>query len=58
MMKTKAMIFMTAAIVSMLAGCCDRRCGVVCLKKPELESTTTQQKLIKMKEQAGGKGPK
>jgi len=57
-MKTKAMIFMTAVVVSMVTGCCDRRCGVARLKSPELESATIQQKLIKMKEQTGGKGSK
>ena len=57
-MKTKAVVFMVAAAISMVSGCCDRRCGVACLKSPELESAKTQQKLIKMKEQAGGKGTK
>jgi hypothetical protein len=57
-MKTKAMIFMLTLAVSMVSGCCDRRCGVTRLKSPELESATSQQKLIKMKEQAGGKGSK
>ena len=57
-MKTKAIIFMLTLSVSMVSGCCDRRCGVARLKSPELESATAQEKLAKMKEQAGGKGPK
>lgn len=55
-MKTKAMIFIATVIVSMVTGCCDRRCGVARFKSPELESATIQQKLIKMKQEAGGKG--
>ena len=57
-MKTKAVVFMVAAAISMVSGCCDRRCGVARLKSPELESAKTQQKLIKMKQEAGGKGSK
>jgi uncharacterized Fe-S radical SAM superfamily protein PflX len=57
-MKIKAMIFMTAVVVSMVTSCCERRCGVARLKSPELESVSAQQKLTKMKEQTGGKGSK
>ena len=57
-MKTKAIMFMLAIAVSMVAGCCDRRCGVSRPKNPEIELASPQQKLIKMKEQAGGKGSK
>ena len=55
-MKTKAMIFMTAVVVSMLAGCCERRCGIQCQKQPE--PINLQEHLQKMKQEAGGKGPK
>ena len=55
-MKTKAIIFMLTLVVSMVTGCCDRRCGVKYQK--EAEPTNLQEKLIKMKQEAGGKGPK
>jgi hypothetical protein len=57
-MKAKALTFILMVAVSLISGCCERRCGVARLKSPELESATSQQKLIKMKEQAGGKGSK
>lgn len=57
-MKAKAIMFMLTLAVSMVSGCCERRCGVARLKSPELESATSEQKLIKMEQEAGGKGPK
>ena len=57
-MKVKSIMFMLALAVSMVTGCCDRRCGVARLKSPELEAATIEQKLIKMKQEAGGKGSK
>jgi len=57
-MKTKAIMLMLMLTVSMVSGCCERRCGVARLKSPELESATSEQKLIKMKQEAGGKGSK
>jgi hypothetical protein len=57
-MKAKALMFILMVAVSLISGCCERRCGVARLKSPELESATSQQKLIKMKQEAGGKGLK
>ena len=57
-MKAKAVLFIMAVVASMVSGCCDRRCGVARLKSPELESATAKEKLVKMKEQTGGKGYK
>jgi hypothetical protein len=55
-MKTKAIMFMLMVAVSMVSGCCERRCGVKYQK--EAEPINLQEKLIKMKQEAGGKGPK
>jgi len=55
-MKTKAISIVMMVAVSMVTACCDRRCGVSCQKEPE--PINLQEKLTKMKEQAGGKGSK
>ena len=50
------MIFMLAVVVLIVTGCCERRCGVKYQK--EAEPINLQEKLIKMKQETGGKGPK
>ena len=52
-------IFKSLVLLSVLVsvvGCCDRRCGVKYQK--EAEPINLQEKLIKMKQEAGGKGSK
>ena len=55
-MRAIAKIFVITIAVLMITACCDRRCAVSCQKAPE--PINLQEKLIKMKEQAGGKGSK
>ena len=55
-MKTKVIMLMLTLAVSMVSGCCERRCGVKSQK--EAEPINLQEKLIKMKQEAGGKGSK
>ena len=55
-MKAKAIMFMLTLAVSMVSGCCNGRCGVKYQK--EAAPINLQEKLIKIKQEAGGKGSK
>ena len=55
-MKIKVISIVMMFAITLVTACCDRRCGVSYQKEPE--PINLQEKLTKMKEQAGGKGSK